>query len=529
MMDFDQFVAVLGKRILFQSRGEIEQMLILELLGGAGGPQTFHRGCREAGFFSEFTMGGDQRIALLIAVAAREHPDVLTVERTEFAENQKFPILIECENMHGIGKRRACPCCDSAVGQRCRFFGDGPALAFEQFFHAAIVAVMRVYWLLMRSLTLRMHQADALLAPYAVKNGGGLGRRFPESDDATRFPFQRDRDRIIHTQSFRRLKHKTQVFVTGLRPPQADSVRQGSHGDHYRTRITHTIEVAQISRDIARTLGLNEDLAEGIALAHDLGHTPFGHAGEAAMDACLKPFGKRFEHNEQSLRIVTLLEQRTSSHPGLNLSIEILEGLSKHRPSPLRGLRPESRAPSLEAQIVNLADEIAYTAHDTDDGLRAGQCTLFDIAATTLGSLAYRRTRDSGTELRGALVDLLVTDLYAATESLLRCRCIQRLEDVYAAESALVGFSEAVKVSLAELRTVLLDSLYQSEAVLLQAGKGQQIIRALFRAYLKSPPEKVKELQKKTGGDLEDAVKDYIAGMTDPYAMEAYERLEVRG
>ncbi len=377
---------------------------------------------------------------------------------------------------------------------------------------ATVVLMLRVYCIPMQDLASRLAKADSLLAPFAVKNGNGLGREFPDSPDATRFPFQRDRDRIIHTQAFRRLKGKTQVFLSG-------------HGDHYRTRITHTLEVAQISRDIARTLGLNEDLAEAIALAHDLGHTPFGHAGEEAMSNCLKPFGKRFEHNEQSLRIVTVLEDRTSRYHGLNLSKEILQGLKKHPTAPDGGLRRASHSLSLEAQIVNLADEIAYTAHDSDDGLRAGQFSMNDIQKTKLGSMALEKSKNNKTEIRGAIVDVLVTDLYEATNAMIAKLKIQSLDDVYAATQLLAVFSDAITASLAELRKFLWDHLYKSEAVQTQAKRGQEIIQELFAAYLQSPPEKVLELQKRTGSALAEGIKDYIAGMTDEYAVHAHEGL----
>ncbi len=365
----------------------------------------------------------------------------------------------------------------------------------------------------MKSLSTRLLKANTLLMPYSSPHGDGLGRAVPESDDNTRFPFQRDRDRIIHTQAFRRLKHKTQVFVAG-------------HGDHYRTRITHTLEVAQISRDIARTLGLNEDLAEAIALAHDLGHTPFGHAGEEAMNACMKSVGKTFEHNEQSLRIVTVLEDRTSKYRGLNLSREILEGLMKHRtPHDTPNADSVTRSPTLEAQLVNLADEIAYTAHDTDDGLRAGLFSLQEVRKTRLGLLAAKQSEERKTELRGSIVDFLVTDLYAETELLLRKHSVTSLEDVYAASDPLVSFSATLTQNLEELRGFLWDHLYKSEAVQVQARRGQHIIRDLFSAFQKSPPQKVLELQKKTDGALEDAIKDYIAGMTDPFAIAAHSDL----
>ena len=304
-------------------------------------------------------------------------------------------------------------------------------------------------------------------------------RKYPEAEDKTRTPFQRDRDRILHTQAFRRLKGKTQVFVSG-------------HGDHYRTRITHTLEVAQISRDVARTIGLNEDLVEAIALAHDLGHTPFGHAGEDAMRECMKKYGKNFEHNEQSLRIVTLLEDRSNQYPGLNLSREILEGLKKHSGGNL----------SREAQVVNLADEIAYTAHDCDDGVRAKQFTERDLASTKLGKMALERARPRGTEPRGAVVDLLVSDLYASSDTH-------------------ISFSPTMQKDLKELRDFLDRKLYRSASVLRQANHGKRILKKLFAAYMKKPPKKVLELQKKTKSSLEESVKDYIAGMTDEFAIKS--------
>lgn len=361
----------------------------------------------------------------------------------------------------------------------------------------------------MHSLLDRIEDANTLLAPYAVPHGHGLGRVFQEPEDATRFPFQRDRDRIIHTQAFRRLKHKTQVFVSG-------------HGDHYRTRITHTLEVAQVSRDIARTLMLNEDLAEAIALAHDLGHTPFGHAGEEAMNECMQKYGKSFEHNEQSLRTVRILEERTSHYQGLNLNCEILEGLIKHRTPhdrPTALMLP--RSPSLEAQVVNVADEIAYTAHDTEDGLRAGLFELKDVQKTVLGRVAYERSEVKGTELRGALVDALVSNLYEETDARLKKHKIRSLEDVYAAKDVLVGFNHEMDKALLEHRKFLWKHVYESSSVQRQAAHGKHSITILFAAYMKHPPAKVLALKERTDSALEDAVKDYIAGMTDPFALEA--------
>ncbi len=353
-----------------------------------------------------------------------------------------------------------------------------------------------------------MLRADALLAPYAVTNGGGFGRAHKEPDDETRFPFQRDRDRVIHTQAFRRLKGKCQVFVTG-------------QGDHYRTRITHTIEVAQISRDIARTLSLNEDLAETIALAHDIGHTPFGHAGEEAMNDCLAPFGESFEHNEQSLRIVTLLESRTAHVLGLNLRQEVLEGMAKHRTGKGNGqVRHFPRSLSLEAQIVNLADEIAYVSHDIDDGLRAGLFRTADLVPLAIMQSVMPRVSREGKPVRSVLVHVLVSDLYSSVPQKLRGAGIETLADVYASPLPVMVFSDAMRGMLDELRSFLWDRFYSSKEVTSQADAGREVLRTLFAAYLSHPPEKVRSLQKKTGSSLTQAVKDYIAGMTDAYAIE---------
>ncbi len=361
-------------------------------------------------------------------------------------------------------------------------------------------------------LSKRIAAANGLLAAYAVPHAGGLGRMHAEPDDSTRFPFQRDRDRVLHTQAFRRLMHKTQVFVAGT-------------GDHYRTRITHTLEVAQVSRGVARTLSLNEDLAEAIALAHDLGHTPFGHAGEEALHECIEPFGKRFEHNLQSLRTVTVLEQRSKHYAGLNLNREVLEGLMKHRtPHDTPEDMVLERSPSLEAQAVNLADEIAYTAHDTDDGLRAGIFTLDDLRKLELGKLASDTAKKAGTEIRGAIVHRLVSDLYEATDLALVTHGVRTLDDVYASENQLVVFSDDMRGMLHELRQFLWDRLYMNPGVQAQATHGKQVIRDLFAAYRNAPPEKVLALQAKHGGALEEAVKDYIAGMTDLFALEQWQQ-----
>jgi dGTPase len=359
---------------------------------------------------------------------------------------------------------------------------------------------------LMLPLTQRITQANTLLAPFAVPHGAQLGRERKEEDDETRFPFQRDRDRIIHSQAFRRLKSKTQVFVA-------------NKGDHYRTRLTHTMEVAQISRDMARTMGLNEDLAECIALAHDLGHTPFGHAGEDQMRKEMKRYGGTFEHNLQSLRVVTLLEERSQVSPGLNLNREVLEGLMKHRTSfDEEHGQDIPRSPSLEAQIVNLADEIAYTAHDTDDGLRAVVFTENDLLSISLFAKAHDLSKNGQTEARSGIIHLLVMDAYEETERRIHEKHIHTLEDVYNAKRPLAAFSDEMNAELSELRNFLFSHFYNHPSVLTFSGRGKDMIHRLFEAYKKSPPEKVLDLQKKTGSTLPEAIKDYIAGMTDQYA-----------
>jgi dGTPase len=360
----------------------------------------------------------------------------------------------------------------------------------------------------MKTLRERLHQANGLLAPYAVPHPGTLGRAHKEPEDDTRFPFQRDRDRIIHTQAFRRLKGKTQVFVTG-------------EGDHYRTRLTHTMEVAQISRDIARTLQLNEDLAEAIALAHDLGHPPFGHAGEEALDHWARAHGCTFEHNEQSERIVTLLEVHTSQYPGLNLNLEVLEGIRKHRtvfdqsPHTTQG----EYAPSIEAQVVNLADEIAYTCHDCDDGLRACLFTEEEIGrASVLAARAKEMARPRGTSLRGALIDLLVHDLYENSEVRLKEQGTPSLEDVYNATAPILWFSSRSMQELTDLRGFLWDRMYCHPSVTQANEEGKRIILGLCDHLLTQDTPKVEELQKRCQSSRAEAVKDYVAGMTDHYA-----------
>jgi len=361
----------------------------------------------------------------------------------------------------------------------------------------------------------RIAQANQLLAPYAVPHEGILGRTTKEPEDETRFPFQRDRDRIIHTQAFRRLKGKTQVFVAG-----------GS--DHVRTRLTHTMEVAQISRDIARTLGLNEDLAECIALAHDLGHPPFGHAGEEALDAWMQTQGGTFEHNEQSLRIVTLLEEHAARTPGLNLNREILEGLKKHfTPHDEPGASLMGHIPTLEGQLVNLADEIAYTAHDCDDGIGSQMLAFAEITAIPLAKKAADRAAARGTELRGALIHLLVSDLYAATEQELDTHAIRTLREIAAVPGSLVRFSPAMDLDLQALHDFLWQRLYLHPHVMACNAYGQSIVTALCQQYASHPSDKILALMQKNSSLLPEAVKDYVSGMTDAFALKQAQELKL--
>lgn len=339
----------------------------------------------------------------------------------------------------------------------------------------------------------RIAQANSLLSPFAVPHEGRLGRNTPEQEDELRFTFQIDRDRILHSTAFRRLQGKTQVFVAG-------------EGDHYRTRLTHTLEVAQISRDIARVLGLNEDLSECIALAHDLGHPPFGHSGEAALNEWMETQGKHFEHNEQSYRIVTILESRSSLYEGLNLNKEVEDGLLKHSTvHPLNGTLLKA---TLEAQVANIADEIAYTSHDCDDALMAHLFPLEELIQIPLARDAHARARTRGTHLRGSLVHLLTSDLLESSENILQ----------KASGDAPLEFSPGMRASLDELRTFLAERMYYHPRVRNRAVDGQRIVHLLCDWYIDHPIDKILAIEERTDGNRIDAVKDYVAGMTDNFA-----------
>lgn len=331
----------------------------------------------------------------------------------------------------------------------------------------------------------RITEANKWLHPLAVPHEGAMGRAIDEPSDETRFPFQRDRDRIIHTSAFRRLQGKTQVFVSG-------------EGDHFRTRLTHTMEVAQIARDVSRAFHLNEDLAECIALAHDLGHPPFGHTGEEALNLWMREQGSHFEHNEQSHRIVTVLEKRSSQYMGLNLHSEVVEGLLKHT----------TKSPSLEAQVANLVDEIAYTSHDTDDGLIADLFSVKELIDIPLARDAYDRAKTRGTYIRGSLVHLMVKDFLEFNEAQMQ----------KTAGTIQLTLSPSMRKSLDELKEFLWKRMYPHPRIRLKAEEGKVIVDILCRQYVQHPTEKIINLQKRTQSTLPIAVKDYVAGMTDTFA-----------
>jgi dGTPase len=366
----------------------------------------------------------------------------------------------------------------------------------------------------------------AEVAAYAVCEANSAGRVHLEPAPVARGEFQRDRDRVIHSTAFRRLEYKTQVFVN-------------HEGDLFRTRLTHSIEVAQISRSIARALHLNEDLAEAIALAHDLGHTPFGHAGQEALNDCMKSHGG-FEHNLQSLRTVDVLEEHYAAFDGLNLTYETREGILKHcSPRNAEQLGElgrrflEHTQPSLEAQLANLADEIAYNNHDIDDGLRSGLIALEQLGEVRLfqgqrlaveaqyPGLAGRRLIH---ETIRRMINRMALDLIAQTEANIRDHAIASLADVRRAPR-LVAYSAALEAGLRELKHFLRENLYWHYQVLRMTDKAKRVVGTLFEAFMADPRLLPPQYQIKARQDKPRAIADYIAGMTDRYAMKEYQRL----
>ena len=364
------------------------------------------------------------------------------------------------------------------------------------------------------------------LAPYAVTEAASRGRVHDEPAPVARGQFQRDRDRIVHSTAFRRLEYKTQVFVN-------------HEGDLFRTRLTHSIEVAQLTRGIARELGLNEDLAEAIALAHDLGHTPFGHAGQDALNACMKDFGG-FEHNLQSLRTVDLLEDRYAGFDGLNLMFETREGILKHcsranaeRLGELGQRFLDGTQPSLEAQLANLADEIAYNNHDVDDGLRSGLITLEQLDEVPIFAVQRREAEARWPGLSGRklinetvrrMIHLMVLDLIEQTRANIAAEGVETLADVHAAPR-LVAYSDALLPRLRELKVFLRDKLYRHYQVLRMTNKARRIVGDLFTAFTDDPHILPPQYQAMAREDKPRAIADYIAGMTDRYAMKEHRRL----
>jgi dGTPase len=380
-------------------------------------------------------------------------------------------------------------------------------------------------------------------APYAVQPEESRGRLFAESASPTRTPFQRDRDRIVHATAFRRLKHKTQVFVA-------------TEGDHFRTRLTHTIEVSQIARAFARALRLDEDLTEAIALVHDFGHTPFGHAGERALDRRMRPYGG-FDHNAQSLRIVTTLERRYAEFDGLNLSWETLEGLVKHN-GPLAGpfapgdcavprpiadfdqLFPLDLASfaSLEAQAAAISDDIAYNTHDLDDGLRAGLIDVDDLAGLDLAGeilaevrAAYPRLDPARTahEIMRRHITRMVEDVIGTTLAGLGDVAPRNAAAVRAADQALVVFSAPMRAAVDQTRRFLFERVYRHESVMRVMGTAEEIVENLFDRLIERPDLMPGEWSVASRDVAEDRlarrVADYLAGMTDTFALTEHGRL----
>ena len=372
-------------------------------------------------------------------------------------------------------------------------------------------------------------------ARYASRPEESRGRFHPEPENAMRSPFQRDRDRIIHSTAFRRLKHKTQVFVY-------------HEGDHYRTRLTHSLEVAQIARTISRALGLDEDLAEALALAHDLGHTPFGHAGEEALNAEMAAHGG-FSHNDQTLRILTRLEHGYAEFDGLNLTWETLEGTAKHN-GPLAEPVPPTIAeysarhdlrldtyPGPEAQVAALADDIAYNNHDIDDGLRAGLFRAADLADVPLAGPAFHEVaaRYPGLEeprlihesIR-RMIDRMVRDLVGETRSRLADSRVKSADDVRALGRPVAAFSERMRDNDGALKRFLFERMYRHYRVNRMSHKARRVVRELFRLFVAEPDCLPSEWRAAAAGDAAASartVADYLAGMTDRFALDEHRRL----
>ena len=372
------------------------------------------------------------------------------------------------------------------------------------------------------------------LKPYAVRSINSKGRIYKESENSIRSPYQRDRDRIIHSSSFRRLKHKTQVFVN-------------TEGDHYRTRLTHSMEVSQIARTLTRSLGLNEDLSETLSLSHDLGHTPFGHAGEEALSECMKNYGG-FNHNIQTLRIVTSLENKYYKFYGLNLTIETLDGLIKHN-GPVKNIVPYKKIlkknlfnnkitfnafPSLEAQVAAISDDIAYNNHDLEDGLRAGLFTIKKISSIShLSGLINKHLKNIKNFRREIiinqivrdLINLMVVDVINTTNKNLEKINPQSINDIYKQDTMIVDFSDKMKKIDKRIKYFLKHNMYNHKKVIVNTNRGKRIIKDLFKYISKNPRKHISnELFK---NELKERViADFIAGMTDRYAINLHKKIK---
>ena len=365
------------------------------------------------------------------------------------------------------------------------------------------------------------------LAPYATHNSDSRGRHYPEPKHPYRPPFERDRERIIHSTAFRRLQYKTQVFVN-------------HEGDHYRTRMSHTLEVATVGRVIARVLGLNFDLVEAIALAHDLGHTPFGHTGEEVLNELTEDIGG-FEHNRQSLRVVEYLEQKYPEFPGLNLTYETREGIIKHatrydQPGEKNLFTTAEKMPSLEAQIVNVSDELAYTSHDIDDGLNSGVLIMeelergFPLWGDIAKDMRKKYPEINQEMLRSVcvreLINILVTDVIKESAKRIKKIAPQNIEDVRNAQYPLIGFSAEMENQLQYAGKFLYENMYRHYKVLRMATRARMIIEALFNEYMQEPRQLPKTSRNRLKTDeKKQVITDYIAGMTDRYAMMEYKKL----
>jgi len=372
------------------------------------------------------------------------------------------------------------------------------------------------------------------LKPYAVKSINSKGRIYKEPENSIRSPYQRDRDRIIHSSSFRRLKHKTQVFVN-------------TEGDHYRTRLTHSMEVSQIARTLARSLSLNEDLSETLSLSHDLGHTPFGHAGEEVLNQCMGRYGG-FDHNIQTLRIVTSIENKYYKFYGLNLTIETLEGLIKHN-GPVKNLAPYKKIlkkdlfckkivfnsfSSLETQVAAISDDIAYNNHDLEDGLRAGLFTIKAFSSIPfISKLINKHVKNIKnfrkeiivSQIVRDLINLMVVDVINTTNKNLKKSNPQSINDIYKQDRLIVDFSDKMKSIDRQIKDFLKRNMYNHKKVIINTNRGKRIINDLFKYLLKNPKKYISnELFKKE--QKERVIADFIAGMTDRYAINLHKKIK---